>query len=113
MARGDVLLIELPSSSGREQAGLRPAIAVRTDTTSNQLPTVMIVPMTSKLAALRFPHTIRVDPSRANGLNSPSVLLVFQLRAIDQQRIQKKIGELEQHYLDQLDIEMQNLLNLN
>ena len=113
MARGDVLIIELPSSGGREQAGRRPAIAVQADSTDSQLPTLMIVPITSKLNAQRFPHTILVDPSQTNGLTSPSVLLVFQLRAIDRQRIQKKIGELEQYYLDQLDIEMQNLLNLN
>ena len=112
MARGDVLKIDLPLTRGREQAGYRPAVAVQTDATSVQSPTLMIVPFTGKLNALRFPHTIRVEPSSENGLTSPSVLLVFQLRAIDQQRIQNKIGELEQHYLDQLDAEMKNLLNL-
>ena len=31
MARGDVLLITLPTSDGREQSGRRPAVAVQTD----------------------------------------------------------------------------------
>ncbi|MFQ5794965.1 MAG: type II toxin-antitoxin system PemK/MazF family toxin [Candidatus Bipolaricaulia bacterium] len=115
MARGDVLRVKLPlppGGAGREQAGRRPAIAVQTDVTSANLPTLMIVPLTGQLSALRFPHTIRVEPSNTNGLNQPSVLLVFQLRAIDQRRIIEVIGRLEEEYLDQLDAEMRRLLSL-
>ncbi len=31
MARGDILLVSLPASDGREQSGRRPAVAVQTD----------------------------------------------------------------------------------
>ncbi len=115
MARGDVLLVELQSpagSAGHEQTGRRPAIAVQTDAASANLPTLIIVPLTGKLSALRFPHTIRVEPSNVNGLNQPSVLLAFQLRAIDRRRILETIGRLEQDYLDQLDAEMRHMLSL-
>ena len=115
MARGDVFLVELPpqpGAGGREQAGRRPAIAVQTDATSTSLPTLMIVPMTGQLTALRFPHTIRVEPSEANGLSQPSVLLVFQLRAVDRRRVLDRIGRLEQNYIAQLDAEMRRLLAL-
>jgi mRNA interferase MazF len=61
---------------------------------------------------LRFAYTLRVEPSAMNGLTVPSVLLVFQLRAIDQQRILGTLGRLEQTYLDQLDLEMKRLLGL-
>ena len=60
----------------------------------------------------RFPHTIRVDPSQQNGLSMPSVLLVFQLLAIDQVRVLGTSGQLEQVYLDQLDLEMMRILDL-
>ncbi|HID62966.1 MAG TPA: type II toxin-antitoxin system PemK/MazF family toxin [Anaerolineae bacterium] len=115
MARGDVLRVEFPyppGGAGREQAGRRPAIAVQTDVTSASLPTLMVVPLTGRLSALRFPHTIQVEPSEVNGLTQPSVLLVFQLRAIDHRRIPGKIGRLEQHYLNQLDEEMRRMLSL-
>jgi len=115
MARGDVLLVELPpppSGAGHEQAGRRPAIAVQADLPSANLPTLMIVPLTGQLDALRFPYTIRVEPSDVNGLTQPSVLLVFQLRAIDRRRILGTIGRLEQEYLDQLDNEMRRMLSL-
>lgn len=115
MARGDVLRVELPTPGplgGREQAGVRPVVAVQADPPAAALPTVMIVPFTSQLSALRFPYTIKIEPSALNGLTQPSVLLVFQLRAIDRRRILTTIGRLEQVYLDQLDAEMQRLLSL-
>lgn len=52
MARGDLLLVNLPSSDRREQGGRRPAIAVQTDLTGE--PMLMVAPVTSNLAALRF-----------------------------------------------------------
>ena len=116
MARGDVLLVTLPvpsSGAGHEQMGNRPAIVVQNDASDPRLPTIMIIPFTSSLGALRYPHTFRVDPSQQNGLDRPSVLLVFQLRAIDKVRIAGNIGRLEQHYLQQLEAELRNLLNIS
>lgn len=72
----------------------------------------MSIPFTSNLETLRFPHTLRVDPSPTNGLITPSVLLVFQLRAIDKGRIGRKVGQLEIRYMDQLDLEIRNLLGI-
>lgn len=115
MARGDVLRVELPAppgGGGREQTGRRPAIAVQADIPGANTPTLMVVPLTSQLGALRFPHTIRVEPSAMNGLTKPSVLLIFQLGPIDRVRILGRIGRLEQHYLNQLDAEMRRMLNL-
>ena len=115
MARGGILKVDLPAPSGRvghEQVGHRPAIVVQTDATDASLPTTMIVPVTSNLSALRFSHTFRVDPSPQNGLTRPSVLLVFQLRAIDKRRLGNSIGRLEQRHLQQLETEMRRLLGL-
>jgi mRNA-degrading endonuclease toxin of MazEF toxin-antitoxin module len=41
-----------------------------------------------------------------------SVLLVFQLRAIDRQRITKTIGHLEDDLIEKVDHEMKGLLGL-
>ncbi len=72
----------------------------------------MVVPVTSQLGALRFPYTIRVEPSPMNGLASPSVLLVFQLRVIDRRALVGTMGRLESAYLEQLDSELRRLLAL-
>ncbi|MGK7877768.1 MAG: type II toxin-antitoxin system PemK/MazF family toxin [Xenococcaceae cyanobacterium] len=108
MARGDILLVALPESDKREEKGNRPAVAVQTDIAAS--PMLIIVPVTSVLAALRFSFTVRIEPSSTNGLTLPSVAMVFQLRAIDRKRIIRKIGELEPKYLAQIDAEIWQML---
>ena len=108
MARGDVLLISLPPSDRREQSGRRPAVAVQTDQAGE--PMLIIVPVTSNLSALRFGFSVRVEPSRENGLMSPSVVMVFQLRAIDKARIIRKIGRVSQADMARIDAEIWHML---
>jgi len=91
MARGDVVLVSLPLSDRREQSGRRPAIAVQTDQAGE--PMLMVAPVTSNLTALRFSFTLRLEPSADNGLTTPSVVMVFQMRAIDKARIKRASGE--------------------
>jgi mRNA interferase MazF len=115
MARGDIVLVELPQTAngvGHEQVGLRPALVVQDDLPGETLSVIMIVPFTSNLKAQRFPHTLMIQPSRQNGLTVPSVLLVFQLRAIDKQRVRKRIGQLENDLMSKVGDEMRNLLGL-
>ena len=115
MMRGDIVLVNLPQTAdgaGREQVGTRPALIVHDDATSNTLSVVMIVPFTSNLKARRFPHTVLVQPTKENGLTVTSVLLVFQLRAIDKQRVTRKIGHLEDGLMEKVNREMKNLLGL-
>jgi mRNA interferase MazF len=108
MARGDVLLVGLPDSDKREERGNRPAIAVQTEVAAS--PMLMVVPVTSSLGALRFPFTVRIEPSEQNGLTLPSIAMIFQLRAIDRNRLIRKIGELEPEYLAQVDAEIWRML---
>lgn len=115
MARGDVVSVNLPpppGGTGREQTGFRPALAVQADSIGEDLPTLMIIPFTSQLSALRFPLTMRIEPSRMNGLTQTSVLLVFQLRAVDRARIGHKLGTLEKKHLDILDNLTRQMLGL-
>ena len=44
---GDIYSVEIPSSNGHEQAGIRPAIIVQSQRFKDSLPTVLIVPLTS------------------------------------------------------------------
>jgi len=81
VARGDILLLILPESDKREEKGTRPAIAVQAD--DDRSPMLMVIPVTSSLGALRFAFTVEIPPSELNGLTLPSVAIIFQLRAID------------------------------
>ncbi len=115
MKRDDIVLVNLPQTAdgaGHEQVGTRPALVVHDDSTSDTLSVVMIVPFTSNLKAQRYAHTILVQPTKENGLTVQSVLLVFQLRAIDRHRVTKTIGHLENELIEKVNQEMKGLLGL-
>jgi len=100
--RGDIYWVSFPSSEGREQSGRRPALVIQHDPFTLSLPTVLVVSITSNLRAASFPGTIRIDPTDANGLNVPSVLLVFQLRAIDKRRLSNQAGKISESQLEEV-----------
>ena len=59
---------------------------------AGSLPTVLVIPLSSAISALRFPGTTLIKADKKSGLRTDSVALVFQLRAIDRGRITEKIG---------------------
>ena len=111
MARGDILLINLPVSDKREQTGRRPAVAVQTDVSGE--PMLMVAPITSNLTALRFNFSVEIKPSAKNGLTQTSVIMVFQMRAIDKNRIIKKIGKLSDEDLEKVSNEIRSMLEIS
>ncbi|CAN5560416.1 MAG: type II toxin-antitoxin system PemK/MazF family toxin [Pyrinomonadaceae bacterium] len=108
MARGDVLLINLPVTDGREQTGKRPAVAIQTDVSGQ--PMLMIAPVTSNLNASRFDFSVQIEPTKENGLTQKSVIMVFQMRAIDKKRILKVIGKLSDVDIEKVSVEIWRML---
>lgn len=108
MTKGEIWIAQLPTFSGREQEGVRPVIVLADVIAS----LTIIIPCTSNIQALRFPHTLEISPSKRNGLKSLSVALIFQMRAIDKQRLQKKVGALEKQAVAQIDGMLKKLLGL-
>jgi mRNA interferase MazF len=102
MNQGDVVWVTFPASGGHAQAGRRPAIVVQNDETSKQIPTALVIPLTTQKDALRFPGTVLIDPDHENHLPQPSVALVFQLVAIDQKFLERRQGSVSEKTLDSL-----------
>jgi mRNA interferase MazF len=110
MKQGDIHWVELPPPAGREQAGRRPAIIMQSERFTNRLPTVLVVPLKSRLATLRFPATVLIQPDAQNGLSVPSVALVFQMRVVDKRAVKERIGTLNPAVFSQLLQELDRLL---
>jgi mRNA interferase MazF len=104
---GDIHWVELPSANGREQQGRRPAVIAQDDAYGGRLPTVLVIPISSTRAALRFAGTASILATPKSGLRVDSVALVFQLRAIDRNRLGSRIGAVTNDemrlILDELD----------
>lgn len=92
----------MPPRGGHLQAGNRPAVLIQGDLYISSLPTVLIVPFTSSATSTRFDGTLLVQPDGNNGLNVPSVALVFQATVLDQRDVLRQLGQLDSATLDQL-----------
>jgi mRNA interferase MazF len=110
---GDVYSVEIPQSNGHEQAGTRPAVVVQDSEFTERLSTVLLVPLTSNQAALAFPGTFLIRPDAKKGLRLPSVVLGFQLRAIDKRRLGRRLGRLDDAHLRELQERIRALMRLS
>lgn len=93
---GDIHWVDLPGSGGRSQFGRRPAMVIQDDKYAGNLPTVIVVPLTSTQKALRFAGTTAIVATAESGLKNDSVALVFQCLAIDRNQIGQRIGNASQ-----------------
>ena len=109
MSVGDIHWVDLPAANGREQRGRRPAVVFQDDAYGGDLPVVLVVPLTTARAAMRFAGTTLIRPTAENGLRQASVALVFQLRAIDRGRIQERIGAVSAEVLNAMFEELGKL----
>jgi len=86
--------VDFPPGAGRAQAGRRPAVIAQSSATSQRLPTVLLIPLTTQQDALRFPGTVLVEADSLNGLRHTSVALVFQLTAVDRRFLGSRFGRI-------------------
>lgn len=85
--RGDVFLVALDPTLGREIKKTRPCVVVSPDELNEHLTTVMIAPMTTG----RHPYPFRV-PCRFR--KRSGVVVLDQLRTVDTRRLVRRLGKL-------------------
>lgn len=100
MKVGEIYRADLPTADGHEQSGRRPVMVIQHESIS--LSTVLVVPLTAAKAAGRFAGTVPIPITPENGLTADSVLLVFQIRAVDRKRFESKIGVVDPAVLAQV-----------
>lgn len=108
MKKAELWVLKLPFKNGREQRGMRPGLVIA-DTETNM---IVVIPLTSNLQALRFPHTLEIKKSKENKLEKDSIALIFQIQSLDKKRFINKIGTLENSYMNQIDKILKKLFQL-
>ncbi|MBI1961520.1 MAG: type II toxin-antitoxin system PemK/MazF family toxin [Parcubacteria group bacterium] len=91
--QGDIALANLNPTRGHEQAGFRPVLIMQANILNKHLSTVIIAPITTNLGA-QGKLTTYLLAKDASGLDYDSVVLVHQIRALDKQRLEKKIASI-------------------
>lgn len=101
--RGDVVVVTLKPSVGKEQRGLRrPCIIVQNDVGNQYSPTTIVVPLTDAAGKKVYPFQALVRKDDG-GVDKDSIAKCEQVRVIDRQRIMKKLGNLSVDAIGRLD----------
>ena len=87
VTRGDVWLVALDPTVGRELRKTRPAVVVSPDETNASLDTVIVVPMTTGASPTRFRIPVTFQ-------NTRGLLVTDQLRAVAHQRLVRRLGRV-------------------
>jgi mRNA interferase MazF len=92
ISQGDVLWLELPSPTGSEPGGKRPALVLQTDRfNKSRVQTVVVATITSNLKLAAAPGNVQLRKGEA-GLRKASVVNVTQPIAVDRSRLFAKVG---------------------
>lgn len=85
--RGDVFLVALDPTMGREIKKTRPCAVLSPDELNQHLSTVMVAPMTT--GGHRYPFRVSCRFQKKNGF-----VVLDQIRAVDADRLVRKLGRL-------------------
>jgi mRNA interferase MazF len=111
MRKFEIWLADLDPSFGTEAGKIRPVIIVQTDFLNGRHKSTIICPITSKVKTKIGILSIHLK-NGDGGLNADSDIMLDQIRAIDNVRFVKKIGDLPAQYQAQLEQNLRDILDL-
>ena len=89
MKRGDIVTIAAPGDYGKP----RPALIIQADVFNDHHSSVTVVPLTSAIVDAPL-FRITLDPTRQNGLNRVSQIMVDKVLTLPREKIGKRVGRL-------------------
>jgi mRNA interferase MazF len=95
--RGDLVIVSAAGDHGKP----RPAVVIQSDSIM-ATESVLVALLTSALADVTI-YRLTIEPSEANGLRTPSQVMVDKIVAIPREKCGKTIGRIEDAGLIALD----------
>jgi mRNA interferase MazF len=106
MKRGEVWWVDFEPTRGSEIRKRRPAVIITDDDINRVRRTLVVIPLSSSPNPI--PPIVVALPSAGEG----SVAVCDQLRAVDKSRLSKKIGDLKDAELRNLEKSVRQILSL-
>lgn len=108
--RGDIWLVNLNPTRGREQAGHRPCLIVSVDL-FNQGPAELIVALPITTRNKNIPFHVEIAPPEG-GLKERSFIKCEDIRSISKTRLSHHLGSVSASTLSKAEDRMRILLNI-
>ena len=100
--RGELYYADLNPIKGHEQGGRRPVLIIQNDIGNQFSPTTIVAPLTTSFALRVYPTEVRVEAG-TGGLPQTSSVLLNQIKAIDKDRLEERIGQLSEPVMRRVD----------
>lgn len=100
MKQHEIWYADLNPVKGSEQKGFRPVVIVSGDVVNTHLQIVIACPLTSKIK--NYKGNLVLQPTKQNGLQKPSEVMVFHIRSIAKDRLVQRIGSITAGELETL-----------
>jgi mRNA interferase MazF len=92
MKKGEIWDAFFDPTLGSEQAGRRPAVIISGNLVNDNVRTVIVCPLTSKLK--EYKGNLVLDPNDRNGLDKRSEVMTIHIRSLSKERLKRKVGEI-------------------
>ena len=110
--RGEIFLANLEPTKGSEQKGIRPVLIIQNDLSNKFSPVTIIAVITSKIYKKEFPTNVFIS-KKDSGLDKDSTAMLNQIRTIDNIRLIRKIGLLDNFLMNKVDMAIKISLALD
>jgi mRNA interferase MazF len=110
MKRGDIWVVNLEPSFGREIHKKRPVLIISDNLINKITPHAVIIPASSQVPSTIGKEMVLIG--KQEGLNKNSVLMPLFIRSIDRERLIKKIGELQEEKLREVETAIKLILGI-
>ena len=112
MKQSEIWLIDLDPTKGAEIRKTRPAVIVNDDSLG-RLPLKIVVPITDWKDRYEIaPWMVKIEPDKTNGLFKTSSADCFQIRSLSEERLVRKLGNIDFTTLRQIQDAVAKVLNL-
>ncbi|MFN7261394.1 MAG: type II toxin-antitoxin system PemK/MazF family toxin [Cyclobacteriaceae bacterium] len=108
----EIWIADLNPRMGTEAGKIRPVIVVQTDLVNKEHPSTVICPITTNVKP--DSEILRVHLKKSKfGLKEDCDIMIDQVRAIDNKRLVKKVGEVDSDIADKVRENLKIVLDLD
>jgi mRNA interferase MazF len=112
MRQSEIWLIDLDPTKGAEIQKIRPSVIINDDKLG-KLPLRIVVPITDWKDRYDIaPWMVKIDSSNSNGLSKTSAADCFQLRSLSQERLIRKLGNIDNSVLADIKEAVKKVLSM-
>ena len=98
--RGEIWMVNFNPGRGSEQRGIRPALIIQNDIGNQYVSTTIVSAITTTIK--KYPVTVLIAKGKG-GLKESCMVNLTQVLTIDKGRLIKKLGQLGEDKMDEVD----------